>query len=95
MLADLVGEAVSLIVGDAIIGFLFPGLSKPQPSPPEGEWNASLGSLSAFLAGVAALFCGVSALGVLRGAREAPLWLFLGGSVVLAMLYPASWPTVR
>lgn len=86
MLADLVGELVWSIVGEAIMGLLFPGVSKPQPSPPEGEWNASLGSLAAFLAGVAALFCGISALGVLRGVREEFLWLFLGGSVALAML---------
>lgn len=79
MLADLVGEVVSSVAGEAIIEWLFPGLSKPQPSPPEGEWNASLGSLAVFLAGVAALFCGISVFGVLRGVREPLLWLFLGG----------------
>jgi uncharacterized membrane protein len=86
MLADLVGEVVSSILGDAIIGLLFPGVSRSQPSPPEGEWNASLGSVAAFLAGVAALFCGISAFGVVRGVRETWLWLFLGGSVMVAML---------
>ena len=64
---------------------LFPGVSKPQPSPPEGEWNASLGSLAAFLAAVAALFCGIAMFGLLR-VREPLLWLFLGGSVLVAML---------
>ena len=86
MLVDFVGEIVSSIVGDAIIGWLFPGVSKLQPSPPEGEWNASLGSLAAFLAGVAALFCGVTALGVLRGVTAVWLWLFLGASMIVAML---------
>jgi hypothetical protein len=70
MLADLVGEVVSSIVGDAIIESLFPGVSKRQLPPPEGEWNASLGSLAAFFAGVAALFCGISAYGVLRGVKN-------------------------
>lgn len=63
MLADLVGEVISSIVGDAVVGLLFPGASRPQPPPPEGEWNASLGSLAAFLAGVAALFCGLATIG--------------------------------
>jgi len=85
MLADLVGEVVSSIVGEAITELLFPGVSKPQPSPPEGEWNASLGSLAAFLAAVAALFCGIAMFGLLR-VREPSLWLFLGGSVLVAML---------
>lgn len=86
MLADLVGEVLLSIVGDAVMDLLCPGASKSQPPPPEGEWNASLGSLAAFVAGVAALFCGISAWGVLRGVREAFLWLFLCGSVVVAML---------
>lgn len=86
MLADLVGEVISSIVGDAAIGLLFPGASKPQPSPPEGEWNASLGSLAAFLAGVAALFCGLSTIWLLRGVTDVLPWLFLGGSVMVAML---------
>jgi hypothetical protein len=43
MLADLLGEVVTSIVGETIIGLLFPGVSKPKSSPPEGEWNASLG----------------------------------------------------
>jgi hypothetical protein len=87
MLADLVGEVVSSIVGEAITELLFPGgVSKPQPPPRQGEWNASLGSLAAFLAGIAALFCGISAYGVLRGVGEPLLWVFLGGSVLVAML---------
>jgi uncharacterized membrane protein len=86
MLADLVGEVISSLVGDAIVGVLFPSVSKPQPSPPEGEWNASLGSLAAFLAGIAALFCGLSTFGVLRGMTDVWLWLFLGGSVMVATL---------
>jgi hypothetical protein len=85
MLGEIVGELLSSIVGDAIIGLLFPGVSKPRPSPPEGDWNASLASLAAFLAGIAALFCGISIWGAVRGIREPLLWLFLGGSLVVAM----------
>jgi uncharacterized membrane protein len=86
MLADFVGELVSSMVGDAIIGLFLPDVSKPRPSLQEGEWTASFASLAAFLAGVAALFCGISAFGVLRGVREPLAWLFLGGSVMAAML---------
>jgi uncharacterized membrane protein len=86
MLADFVAELMSSIVGDAIVGLLFPSVSKPQPSPPEGEWNASLGSLAAFLAGIAAVFCGLSTFGVLRGMTDVLLWVFLSGSVIVAML---------
>ena len=86
MLADLVGEVVSFLVGDAIVEVLFPGASKRQPLPLEGEWNASLASLATFLAGVAALFCGISAVGVFQGVREPLLWLLLGGSVIVAMV---------
>jgi hypothetical protein len=75
MLADFVGEVVSSMVGDGIVALLFPGISKPQPSPREGEWNASLGSLAAFLAGIAALFCGLATFGVLRGISDVLLWL--------------------
>ena len=83
---DLVGEVVSSILGEAVIEWLFPGLSREQPTPPEGEWKASLPSLAAFLAGVAALFCGLSAVGVLRGMTDLLLWAFLGGAVMLAIL---------
>jgi len=86
MLADLVGEVISSIVGDAISDVLSPGSAEPRPAPPEGEWDASLPSLAAFLAGIAALFCGLSVFGVLRGMREPLLWLFLGGSVMVAIL---------
>jgi hypothetical protein len=48
MLADFVGEVISSIVGDVIVEVLFPSVLKPQRSPSEGEWNASLGSLAAF-----------------------------------------------
>ena len=47
MVAGLLGEVVSSIVGDTIIGLLFPGVSKPQQPPSEGEWNASLGTATA------------------------------------------------
>ena len=85
MLADFVGEVVSSMVGDGIVAWLFPGISKPQPSPREGEWNASLGSLSAFLAGIAPVFCALATFGVLRGISDVLLWLLPGGSVLVAI----------
>lgn len=86
MLADLVGDVVSSIAGEALVEWLFPGLSKPQPSPREGEWNASLGSLAAFLAAIAAIFCAQAAIGVLSGMTETLIWAALGGAMLLAML---------
>lgn len=86
MLADLIGEVISSIVGDALVGVLSPDASKPKPPAPEEDWNASLGSRAAFLSSVAAMFCALSAFGVLHGARETLPWLFLGGSIVVAML---------
>ena len=43
VIADVVGEIVSTIVGNAIGEGLFPRRSHHQLPPPEGEWNASLG----------------------------------------------------
>jgi uncharacterized membrane protein len=86
MLGDLAGEVISSIVGDGIIELLFPGVWKPERSLLEGQWNASLGSLSAFLASVAAIFCGLATLGILRGMTDTPVWVFLGGAGMLAIL---------
>lgn len=86
MLGELIGELALSMLGEAIVGSLFPGLAKPQPSPPEGEWNASLGSLAAFVAVIAAMFCGISALGVLNGARDTLSWPILGSSLIVAVL---------
>jgi uncharacterized membrane protein len=86
MLADLIGEVVTSIVGEAIWARLFPDSVRPQPSPPEGEWNASLGSLAAFLASIAALFLAIAGSSILRGISDLLLWLFLGGAVALAIV---------
>jgi hypothetical protein len=48
-----IGEVAMSMVGDTIAELLLPGRGTQNP-PPEGEWNASLASLAAFLAGVAA-----------------------------------------
>jgi hypothetical protein len=85
MLASLLGEVVTSIVGETIIGLLLPDVSKPKSSPPEGEWNASLGSLAVFLASIAALVCGLATSGVLRGMTDSLLSLLLGGAVMLAI----------
>ncbi|HET7618031.1 MAG TPA: hypothetical protein VFK20_05935, partial [Vicinamibacterales bacterium] len=86
MLSDLVSDLVSTIVGETIVEWIFPRPFPPEPPPIEGVWNASLGSLAAFLAGIAALFCGEASWGVLVGAPLAFLWPFLAGSVAVAVL---------
>jgi hypothetical protein len=86
MLADLVGEVISSIVGDGLLELFVSRDSTPQPAPPEGEWNASLPSLAAFLAGISAPFCGLSAWLLLRGESEPLVWLLFGVSVTVAML---------
>jgi hypothetical protein len=85
MLEEFIGDVVSCIVGDAIVGFLFPAALKPMP-PPEGEWNASLGSLAAFLAAVAAMFGGPFVFLALRGDRNMVLWPFVATSMIVAIV---------
>ena len=67
MLDHILGEIVSSIIGDAFFGWLFPNRPKQPWPPPEGMWNASLGSVAAFLGGLAAMFvitvCMVNAQG--------------------------------
>jgi uncharacterized membrane protein len=86
IVGELVGEVVLSIVGETIGGFVFPGDRRPELPPKGGEWNASLGSLAAFLAGVAALFGGLAAFGVLRGVTHALLWILLAGALLIAMV---------
>ena len=86
IVGELVGEAVSSIVGETIGQLVFPGASRPEPPLKEGEWNASLGSLAAFLSAIAAIFGGLAAWGLLRGLTNALLWLFLAGALLLAMV---------
>ena len=86
MLGEWVAELASSIVGDAILESIFPGSTKPEPAPREGMWNASLGSLSAFLSGVAAPFCGASSFALLKVAQDSLFWALLGGSVLLGVI---------
>jgi uncharacterized membrane protein len=90
MFSDLLGGLLAEIVGD----FLWGGSRRRlEPSPPEGIWNASLGSMSAFLAAVAAAF----AVLVLRAEwwqDDDPAYPFiLVGSIVLSFV--AAWLGVR
>lgn len=54
MVSDLLKELVAGVVADVVGEAVFPKSSSERPE--EGEWNASLGSLSFFLGAVAGLF---------------------------------------
>jgi hypothetical protein len=82
----MLGSIISEIVGEAVIELLFPGRSKRSAPPPEGTWNASLGSLSAFLGLLAAMFATMSSITIVSGHGDFPAWPFLGASVVVAIL---------
>jgi hypothetical protein len=85
MLAQIIGEIVATMLGEAIMGALFPNWSKPQPPPEEGVWNASLGSVAAFVATVAAMFGGISSIGILTGRHGNPFWIILVIAVLVAL----------
>jgi hypothetical protein len=70
MLGDILGEIVSAVVGDALLGWLWPQRPTQPWPPPEGQWNASLGSIAAFLGGVSALFVGTATLVLVQGRRD-------------------------
>lgn len=53
MLRDLAGDVIASLLGDAFLGWLLPDRWKVPSAPPEGDWNASLGSVAA-LSGVLA-----------------------------------------
>src|SRR5437879_5030496 len=63
MLGAILGE----IIGEALVGWLFPRRRRPSQSPKEGMWNASLGSVAAFLGGLAVLFAMPPVLAVFCG----------------------------
>ena len=86
IVAELVSEVVLSIVGETIGRLVFPGSSRPEPPPKEGQWNASLGSLAAFLAGIAALFGGLAAFGLLRGVTHALVWILSAGALLIALV---------
>jgi hypothetical protein len=86
MLGQIIGELVASMLGEAVKGTLFPNWSRPQPPPEEGEWNASLGSVAAFVAAVAAMFVVISSIGIVTGRRGGPFWPILGIAVLVAVV---------
>ena len=87
MLGDILGEIFSAIIGDALLGWLWPDRPK-QPPPPEGQWNASLGSVAGFLGGLSVLFVGTVAIVVAQGRQDedVPLLVMLGVGLLAAFL---------
>jgi hypothetical protein len=75
LIVDLLSELLLAIVGDVLGGSLL-SRDTATPQPPEGEWNASSGSLAAFLAGLGALFGGIAVIVMHRGPSDVPLALF-------------------
>lgn len=65
------------IVGELVFGRLL-GRHVATAPPPEGELNASSGSLAAFLAGLGALFSGMASIVMYRGHSDVPFALFFG-----------------
>ena len=87
MLVSVFGEIVSSIIGDAFLGWLFPNWQRPTPPPPEGVWNASLGSIAAFLSGLAAMFVVTPSFVIAQGRtdEEIPLLIMLVVALGLAI----------
>src|SRR5262245_51762441 len=86
MLGDVLNELVASMIGETLTGWLFPSRARAQPPPKEGEWNASLGSIAAFLGGVAAIFGLFSAAAIVREHSDSWSWGFLIVAVVLALI---------
>jgi len=88
MLGDILGEVFSTIIGDALLGWLWPNRPKAPWPPPEGQWNASLGSVAAFLGALSVLFVGTVAIIVAQGRRDEDVALFvmLGVGLLSAFL---------
>jgi uncharacterized membrane protein len=85
MLVQIVGEIVATMLGEVVLEALFPNWSTPQPPPEEGMWNASLGSVAAFVAAVAAMFGGISSLAILTGRQGGPFWILLVIAALVAL----------
>jgi hypothetical protein len=47
-------HVVLWVLGEFVGDLLFPG--KPEPRPAEGDWNASLGTIAIFVAGLSGMF---------------------------------------
>jgi hypothetical protein len=77
MLGDILGEIFSAIIGDALLGWLWPNRPKRPWPPPEGQWNASLGSVAGFLGGLSILFVGAMTIVAARGRQDDGLVLFV------------------
>src|SRR5436190_19596899 len=86
MLGQIVGELVASMLGEAVVGTLFPNWFRPQPPPKEGVWNASLGSSAVFLAAVAAMFGGLSSIGIVTGRNGSPFWIILVIAAAAALI---------
>ena len=84
MLGAILGE----IIGEALVGWLFPRRRRPSQSPKEGMWNASLGSVAAFLGGLAVLFAMPPILAFFwgRNDKDAGILIFLLVAVGLAVI---------
>ena len=86
MLLQILGQFVFDILGEAVLRLLSPDWPAAQSPPEEGEWNASLGSVAAFLAALGATFGGLASYLIMRGRTAFLLWAFLaiGGALALA-----------
>jgi len=85
------------ILLEMLIQLFVPSIRRPDPPPAEGEYNASLGSIAAFLALLAVLFSVPLALIVVVKSRLDPdmMWMF-GISAVFAILgITAAYGTFR
>ena len=83
-MSSFLAEVLLGIFGD-LLGGLLPVRHATEP-PAEGEWNASSGSLAAFLALLGALFSGMAITVMYRGPDDAVLALVcaLGPSSAVA-----------
>lgn len=87
MLGDILGEVFSAIIGDALLGWLWPHRPKQPWPPPEGQWNASLGSVAGFLGGLSVLFVAAVAIVIAQGRQDdVPVLTMLGVGLLSAFL---------
>ena len=88
MLGDILGEVFSAIIGDALLGWLWPNRPKQPWPPPEGQWNASLGSVAGFLGGLSVLFVVTVSIVVAQGRQgdDVVLFVMLGVGLLSAVL---------
>ena len=90
MLGDILGEVFSAIIGDALLGWLWPNRPKQPWPPPEGQWNASLGSVAGFLGGLSVLFVGTVAIVVAQGRQDEDVALLVMLGVGLLSAFRAA-----